>query len=473
MSRPRVPDGLGLVLFRLGASALLLVAAGGVVVVLAGLAMPFAERESLGGLIEMGLGHATALISCAVGFALVWRAAHRPAARALAWFLGFFALFWSSVHLTGMFDDDVPGTPPLLVKLEETAGLIIYLTIWLAPAAFLRFSMLFPRALTPEDLASVRPTAVGGDSHAGAEREVESAPVPPHAVDDGAAEGSVRTRRSFHLGRFAPVEVAARLRPAAARVARLGFRALNGLRRVLLDPRPVWGIALVAGSVPLVLVILASLTGFEGSSGDGPLLVQLVAAAFALFVVFFVLVAIPAVIAISVLNLRLSYRLADVEDRRRIRWIVDGCVVGVIALFANPALQAIMQLIGLDSALTQTVTSTVFGVGVLAMVICLAVGVFYDGALESALVVRRSAIYSAFGVLLTFVFAGVEGLVSNHLVIRFGLPNGASSFLAGGAAALAFGALRGLVGRVAGGRAALARPAANSSAAAPRSAGRP
>lgn len=468
MSRPAVFDGFRLVPFRLGASAVLLVAAGEVFVVLGGLTMPFAERESLGELIEMGLGLATALISCAVGFALVWRAAHRPAARALTWFLGFFALFWSSIYLTSTFDVAGPGIPPLFAVLDDSAGLIIYLMIWLVPAAFLRFSVLFPRALTLEDLASARPANRGAGSHADADPNVENAPVPPYPVDDGAADGSVRTRRTFHLGRFVLVRVPGRLRPAAAWLARRGLRALNALRRVLLDPRPVWGTALVAGSVPMVLVIVSSVTGFEGIGGDGPLLVQLAAAAFASFVVFSVLVAFPAVIAISALNLRLSYRLADVEGRRRIRWIVDGCVVGVIALFANPALQYIMPLIGLGDALTQTVTSTVFAVGVLAMVICLAVGVFYDGALESALVIRRSAIYTAFGVLITFLFAGVENLVSSHLTARLGLPNVASTFLAGGAAALAFGALRGLVGRLAGGRATLSPRAANSAAAAPR-----
>src|SRR5690606_42017861 len=101
-----------------------------------------------------------------------------------------------------------------------------------------------------------------------------------------------------------------------------------------------------------------------------------------------------------------------------------------------------------EHRVAKAIPGTILGLGNLAMVICLAVGVFYDGALESSLIVRRSAVYTAFGVLITFVFAGVENIASSLLSARLGLPDGASSFIGGGAAAMVFGALRSTVARL-------------------------
>lgn len=240
------------------------------------------------------------------------------------------------------------------------------------------------------------------------------------------------------------------VRAFAARVVRLAARPVFWLRRLLLRRRVVWPVAIVAGSLPLLLYAIARVAGLESVHVDGtsPLIAQVGAAILALLVVAFVLIGAPAAILISALNLRLGYRLADADDRRRIRWIVDGCVVGAVGLFANVALQFAFDMIGLEHVGAKAVPGVILGLGNLAMVICLAVGIFYDGALESSLIVRRSAVYTAFGVLLTFVFAGVENLASSLLSARLGLPDGASSFVGGGAAALVFGALRSTVARI-------------------------
>lgn len=390
---------LRLRLYQASASALLLAAAGEGVFVLASVGSPAAEPKSVETLVQMGAALAASLIACAIGFALVWRAARRPAARALSWFLGLFALFWSSVFLASMLDGDAPGAPPYLDTLLELNGTLIFLTVLLSPIAFLRFSALFPRPLTPEDIE-------GGGVH---------------------------------------------LRGAAARLVRPVTRPFRWLRLRLLEPRPVWTTALALGSVPLLASAVSALTGFDFSADQqASPLIRAAAAVFAVLVVFFVLVATPALIAISALNLRLSYRLAEADDRRRIRWIVDGFLVGVIALFANPALTSAFDGLGVDHPALDAIPPMIYTIGLLAMVICLAVGVFYDGALDSTLIVRRSAVYTAFGVLLTFLFSGVEDLVSSHVSARLGLPSAASSFVAGGVVALAFGTLRSSVARVAG-----------------------
>ncbi len=403
----RDPAVRGVVAFRAGAGALLLVAAGMLVLQLASLGAPYAAPRSIRTLIEMALGQATAFTACGIGFALAWRAAHRPAARALTWFLGSLALFWASVYLAVVLGRGGPDAPAWVRPLIEVDGLIIHLALWLAPAAFLSFSTVFPRPLTPADLV----------------------PPSPPADRGGAGKG---------------------VRAVAARVVRLGARPGYWLRRLLLRPRPVWAVAIVAGSLPLLLYVIARVVGAEsvGVDGTSPLIARIGAATLGVLIALFIVVGAPVAILISALNLRLSYRLADVDDRRRIRWIVDGCVVGTVGLFANIALQSVMQQLGLEHPVAKAIPGTILGLGNLAMVICLAVGVFYDGALESSLIVRRSAVYTAFGVLITFVFAGVENIASSLLSARLGLPDGASSFIAGGAAALAFGALRSTVARI-------------------------
>lgn len=404
MSDPAVR---GVVAFRVGAGALLLVAAAMLVLQLASLGAPYAPPRSTRTLIEMVLAQATAFTACGTGFALTWRAAHRPAARALTWFLGSLALFWASVYLAVALGRGGPDAPAWVRPLIEVDGFIIHLAVWLAPAAFVSFSAVFPRPLRPEELVVQVSSGGGGDAGKG-------------------------------------------VRAFAARVVRLAARPVFWLRRLLLRRRVVWPVAIVAGSLPLLLYAIARVAGLESVHVDGtsPLIAQVGAAILALLVVAFVLIGAPAAILISALNLRLGYRLADADDRRRIRWIVDGCVVGAVGLFANVALQFAFDMIGLEHVGAKAVPGVILGLGNLAMVICLAVGIFYDGALESSLIVRRSAVYTAFGVLLTFVFAGVENLASSLLSARLGLPDGASSFVGGGAAALVFGALRSTVARI-------------------------
>ncbi|HEX6939105.1 MAG TPA: hypothetical protein VF158_06805 [Longimicrobiales bacterium] len=418
-------ETLRIAAFRAGAGAVLLLTVAAIVLGLAGLAGPYAEDRSVRSLVEMALAYAASLTACGIGFAVVWRAAHRPGARALTWFLAFLALFWASVYLAVSFDGDAPGAPAWLASLLKLNGLIIHLTLWLTPAAFLHFSAQFPRPLEPGELR-LAPAA-------------------------------------------SPAAGPARLRSAAAHIARLVLRPIYWLRRRLLSPRRVWVVAIVAGSLPLPLYLAAAATGVESLSvGDGsPLLVRVAVTAVALLTVFFVLFGAPAAIALSALNLRLSYRLADADDRRRIRWIVDGCVLGVVALLSNAVLQVAFDLMGFDHPVAHALPQMILSVGVLVMVICLAVGVFYDGALDSTLIVRRSAVYTGFGVLLTFIFAGVENLVSSHVSTQLGLPDGASSFVAGGSAALAFGALRKTVHRLSGRVTARDRAPAVASSAAP------
>ena len=78
----------------------------------------------------------------------------------------------------------------------------------------------------------------------------------------------------------------------------------------------------------------------------------------------------------------------------------------------------------------------------LIIVISVAIAVFYDGAIDPELVIKKTAVYGALGALLAFLFAGIEGVASSAVTERLGLPASTGAWLASGTVALAFGPLR-------------------------------
>ena len=99
----------------------------------------------------------TAAIALVLSLALTWRAAEQPAARALALFMAFLALFWGPVlHAFWVGYDSVERSLNFGSSLgaNTVLGGIKLATLVLAVAAFVRFSALFPRSLTEEDFQS-------------------------------------------------------------------------------------------------------------------------------------------------------------------------------------------------------------------------------------------------------------------------------------------------------------------------------
>jgi hypothetical protein len=76
-------------------------------------------------------------------------------------------------------------------------------------------------------------------------------------------------------------------------------------------------------------------------------------------------------------------------------------------------------------------------------VACLAMAVFYDGALDPALAIRRTAVYAVLGLGAVFVFSGIEGLAGAWLTQSLGLSAAGATWFAGGAASLLCGTVRG------------------------------
>lgn len=102
------------------------------------------------------LSAATALAACALALLLLWRVPDRPDARALTLFLACLAIFWGSLF---RFLQIEAGGGELSVNLSYGGGWVSQTALAAfvgATAAFLRFSALFPRPLTPDRLPPPR-----------------------------------------------------------------------------------------------------------------------------------------------------------------------------------------------------------------------------------------------------------------------------------------------------------------------------
>ena len=190
------------------------------------------------------------------------------------------------------------------------------------------------------------------------------------------------------------------------------------VKALLLDARAVWGTA-------LLLVALDVLLPSPRTFGH-----QM--AAFTLTL---------TAIAASVLLLRTGYRLVDDAGRRRILWIV--------AAFAGLLVSGVLYMaVTIAFRITNPAASMLLAqIPELVMLTCLAVGIFYYGGIDPALVIRQTTMYGALALLLVVLFEGVENVASDLLTARFGLPGGVGSLVAGTVVALGFSPLRQLARR--------------------------
>ena len=136
------------------------------------------------------------------------------------------------------------------------------------------------------------------------------------------------------------------------------------------------------------------------------------------------------------LNLWVAYRALGEGDRARIVWVAEGVVLLGLGVTAPLALKLSMSAAGAE--LPPTIDWYVWAFSEIGFVGCLAFAVFGRGAVDSALVFRRTTIAGGFAILALFLFSGIENLVTEFLVARLGLPDTLGTWVAGGFVALAF-----------------------------------
>ncbi|HSW29108.1 MAG TPA: hypothetical protein VLH75_06365 [Longimicrobiales bacterium] len=152
------------------------------------------------------------------------------------------------------------------------------------------------------------------------------------------------------------------------------------------------------------------------------------------------------VAAASLFNEGTMYRAADAQGRRRVLWLAQG----MVAFTVVAALQVALVVLTRVTPLRIPLAGWEYWLRLAALVAGLAflgVAVFYRGALDPALVLRRTAVYGIVGVGLVFVFTAVEDLTSSWLTERLGLDESAGSWLAGTVIALIVGSLHDALGR--------------------------
>lgn len=376
-------------------------------------------------------GLAAAAIASAVAAALVVRGGRKRSAHALALALAsatFSALVFLSVFTPWSTDSILLWPVTLLL-----AGDIWWVFLLLAAAGFLRFSVLFPRPLTTEDLGRMGKVDAG-DSMSRWDRWLKRLWA---QLFERRRNGPTERSGTRLIHRWTD-----RLPEPLRRWARQPVMVDAG--RVLTEPRRFWtGVAIMAAIPPAVGLALELVAALEG----GPLLVDHPANAVGLLVVIIwgclVVMAAPM---LGVAVLRLGHGLAGEADRRRMRWIVESLNAAVWVLMALAPF-IVLRMLGVENPVPRYLPALFGGVLPLIVVTGFAVAIFYDGALEPRLVVRKSTLYGLFGFGLAFLFAITEELVTNHMTAQLGLPDGSGTLVASGVIAVVFGAFHGRFNR--------------------------
>ncbi|HEX8903299.1 MAG TPA: adenylate/guanylate cyclase domain-containing protein [Longimicrobiaceae bacterium] len=163
------------------------------------------------------------------------------------------------------------------------------------------------------------------------------------------------------------------------------------------------------------------------------------------------LLALPILLAAVLLaatNLRGSYRRSPPAYQHRVLWVLNGVyALAWTIILAIPAAFAIYITAAVfatrrASAVADIAFYSLVGAGVLLLPAFLAIGVFYEGAVDPRLGIRKTTVYGAMGVLTLSIFVVVEGVTSASMMSVLRLPAHLGTWVAGGGVALAFGPLR-------------------------------
>lgn len=153
-------------------------------------------------------------------------------------------------------------------------------------------------------------------------------------------------------------------------------------------------------------------------------------------------VAVPAtiglvlwILALVVANLRAGFRRADLEGKRRLFWVVEGVFVATTLLIVAAVVKAVLMLTSGSDAHAWWYPMASFA-ALTAMVVCFAIAMFFAGAIDPALAIRRTAVVGLLSVLMLFLFAGVEQVIQEYLGAWVGFSERVGGVLTGGTVAL-------------------------------------
>lgn len=307
---------------------------------------------------------------------LVARSWKRPEARPVALFLAAASALWGSIlrllEITAAARD-----LSISINASTIPLLVLSSTLIIAAASFLRLSALFPAPLDP---------------------------------------GVLRPSRRFH-----------------------------GLRRVrvaLLRARTVWvtaALALLAivayalGGGQVMSFVVAGTFDFESAlrGNDSARLVRVWSAGMAVVgAVTVVLMPVTAMV-VGVGNLVAGYRAAARAERRRVLWISAGSSIAAWMILTPLLAAPLTAITSLSADWLPFAAGLLLAFAPAVLVCTAAVAIFYSGAVDPALVLKRSTIYGIAGALAFVLFTALESVVSDFFEATLGLPGLVGSIAAG------------------------------------------
>jgi hypothetical protein len=333
-----------------------------------------------------------AMAGSVLALILITRSWQSHGARSLALFLAAVSALWGSI--LRLIEIAVSGSD-LQIQLRASNSIELFVlatSVIVASASFLRFSALFP----------------------------------------------------------APLDAAAL--PTARR-----FQRLRRLRVALLRARPVWltaaiAVIIVVGYGPaterlLALVASGDIAAESILTTNATMRGAWIAGLAFVGVVTLLIMPVTAMI-IGMRNLLAGYRVADAEERRRLLWLVAGTSIAGWMVLVPLLCIPIVALTPFSIDWLPFVAGLLWVFAPAVLVWAAAVAIFYSGAVDPALVLKRSTIYGILGAAAFVLFTALESVLSNLFEATFGLPGLAGSIVAGSVAAGLMIPVRGRLARL-------------------------
>lgn len=184
--------------------------------------------------------------------------------------------------------------------------------------------------------------------------------------------------------------------------------ALSGMLGALLDPRLFWpvmvGVGLAARFISVPFVYVGHVIG-----------VSVLASAY----------------------LFAGYRAGEEKERRRIFWLMEGALVFVATELLLLSVR-VFGLLGIVQPDMRAWHAVVHPFQTWAAIVCFALAIFFYGAFDARLVVRRTTVASLGGTLVVILFITMETAVSETLEAVFGFESQVGTIVGGVAVALLF-----------------------------------
>jgi hypothetical protein len=311
----------------------------------------------------------------ALALILVVRSWSLPGARALALMLAALSTLWGSIL---RFIDISTTASDLHVQLQASTSfeiIVLSSAVIVAAAAFLRFSALFPAPLAADALPPSR-----------------------------------------------------------------GAHWLRRARIALLRGRNVWLVAALAGLTLLAytpvssrivaLIVTGSLDADRLLGADTTARRVWIGGLVAVAVTILLLMPVAAMI-LGVRNLFAGYRVAAADERRRVLWLVAGASIAAWMVLIPLIVIPLVALTPLSVDWLAYVVGLLWMFAPAVLVSTAGVAIFYSGAVDPALVLKRSTLYGILGAGAFLLFTVLESVLSGFFEAALGLPGLAGSIAAG------------------------------------------